>query len=154
MRRVSKDISQARSRARSLILRRKSDTFERIVREELGGELFATEGNLDGYFKNNAVHNIMPVSEAELLDLTNTFGLVRAAYPGKLLSIPVPPRVLTPGFRERIAYTIEEHVRLAGERESARLDLWWNSYRECNIRRHRLSDSALKDACIRNNCNE
>jgi hypothetical protein len=37
-----------------MILRRRDDTFERVIREHLGGELFARKGNVDKYFERKA----------------------------------------------------------------------------------------------------
>jgi hypothetical protein len=37
-----------------VILRRRDDTFERVIREHLRGELFARKGNVDKYFERKA----------------------------------------------------------------------------------------------------
>jgi hypothetical protein len=60
--------------------------------------------------------NLAPVSEAELLDLTNSFGLVRAEYPGKLIDT------------DRVKNRVLIHLRFAEEREAAALLLWASGY--------------------------
>jgi hypothetical protein len=40
----------AQEAIRGVILRRRDDTFERVIREDLGGALFATEGQVDKWF--------------------------------------------------------------------------------------------------------
>jgi hypothetical protein len=96
-----------------VILRRRDDLA--MVMRELGDELFATRGNVDDYFKWNIgpklqkFPELVPVSEAEMLDLTNIFGLVRSGYPGKLID--------TASVKSRI----QQHIRTAPEREAAAL---------------------------------
>lgn len=59
---------------------------------------------------------LAPVSEAEMLDLTNSFGLVRAEYPGKLIDT------------DRVKNRVLIHLRFAEEREAAALLQWASSY--------------------------
>jgi hypothetical protein len=60
-----------------VILRRRDD-YDDVLRE-LGGELFAREGNVDKYFTR-------PKGWHEAIDEANPLGLSRATFPGQLKS--------------------------------------------------------------------
>lgn len=48
-----------------MILRRSTDSFSRTIRESLGGQLFAVEGQVDMYFKAERIRERVTRSVAE-----------------------------------------------------------------------------------------
>ncbi len=52
-----------------MILRRRGGTFERVIREHLGGALFATEGQVDEYFKHATCDDRLEDSKYSLVKL-------------------------------------------------------------------------------------
>lgn len=83
-----------------MILRRRDDTFERVIREHLGGALFAMEGYVDRYFEvkcPNLPLTLRVTAEKQWKPLPSTLQLWR------------------------IQESIDEHIRSAREREFAAL---------------------------------
>ncbi len=84
-----------------MILRRRGDTFERVIREHLGGALFARGGNVDAYFnKKSIVEHGDSVADSMDIIIERTLAELR---------------------REKRQRRIEEHIRTAPEREAAAL---------------------------------
>ena len=82
---------------RRVILRRRGDTFERVIREHLGGQLFARGGDVDAWFK-------LPTIQTGNI----TYPSWRP-YKGCIIT--------NAGDKERIQSRIVEHIRSAPARE-------------------------------------
>lgn len=106
-----------------------------MIREHLGGELFATGHNMDKYFSGN-------------FDVNNYDANWLKAFPNEQQmanSLHIDA--------ERVRKRVIDHIRAAPLRETMRLCEWWDGYK-CLIPRHRLSDAALKDAVLREICTQ
>lgn len=106
-----------------MILRRRGDTFESVIREHLGGALFATEGQVDRYF---------PI--ARLNKRTNEFQFIDCVIErGDNFELPASDEEIArlnamwqfvmshEGKHACLADRIQAHIRTAPEREAAAL---------------------------------
>ncbi len=104
-------VSRLGEKTSHVILRRRGDTFERVIREHLGGALFATEGQVEQYFKwtdceiERGDNFEAPLSDNKLAELNRMWKFVARCFDG----------------RNEIAERIEEHIRTAPEREAVAL---------------------------------
>jgi hypothetical protein len=105
-----------------VILRRRDDTFERVIREHLRGELFARKGNVDKYFDDFDTEKARKALEARKLEVDRMNHELAYDFCGRKESSPLDPEEDARILRLiRITERIREHIFHASDREAVAL---------------------------------